>query len=58
VNKAAFEALPLEEQAKMIALREVADTQAAQLAFSKDLADLQALQAVQAVQAVPAAPES
>jgi hypothetical protein len=34
VNKAAFEALPPEEQAKMIALREVADAQAVQLALS------------------------
>jgi mannosyltransferase OCH1-like enzyme len=31
VNKAAFESLPPEDQAKMIALREVADAQAAQL---------------------------
>jgi mannosyltransferase OCH1-like enzyme len=34
VNKAAFEALPPAEQAKMIAIREVADIQAAQLALS------------------------
>jgi mannosyltransferase OCH1-like enzyme len=34
INKAAFETLPPEEQAKMIALREVADAQAAQLAPS------------------------